>query len=451
MGHESIEVGTVVFRLGATIFFVLLNGFFVAAEFALVKVRATRIRGLSRQGNKRAKKVEHVLDHLDLYLSACQLGITVASLILGWLAEPAVAELLLAGARAVGWGLEDGALVHAVALAIALTIVTILHMTLGEQAPKIWAIKNPEVGALRSVYPLRGFTLVLRPLIWLINRMSNALLRLIGVGAGMHDEGSPSPEELREILAGSAAAGHITRRQREFAENIISFIDLEVRHILVPRVEVVFLSLEKSREENLEIIATSGHSRFPVCTSDLDSVIGMVHTKDLLKATLENRSDDLSELARKVPFVPDSQPLGRLIVELQRARTECAVVLDEWGTALGLVFLEDALEEIVGPIQDEFDVEDEQQELTELSPGVWDVRGDLPLPDAISALGIDASDEHDTIGGLVISALGRLPKKDDEISLGAFRIKVIEVRRWRVVKLRVERVEAAAEEETQPR
>lgn len=241
----AIEITTVAVRLGATLFFVLLNGFFVAAEFALVKARRSRIQSLAEGGNAGARVANAILAHLDLYLSACQFGITVSSLILGWLAEPAIASLLVAGANAAGWPVAQSGLLHVVALAIALTIITTLHMTLGEQAPKIWAIQRAEATSLIIARPLRLFTVVFRPLIWVINQISNWMLRMVGISSSEQHEATFNSEELRAILASSAQAGAISARQRQFAENILSFVNLQVRHILVPRLDVVWLSVER--------------------------------------------------------------------------------------------------------------------------------------------------------------------------------------------------------------
>ncbi|MCW8985392.1 MAG: hemolysin family protein, partial [Thermoanaerobaculales bacterium] len=241
MEHE-FEVTTFAVRLGATLFFVLLNGFFVAAEFAFVKVRGSRVEALAKAGSGRARIAQGILGRLDLYLSSCQFGITVSSLILGWLAEPAVAELLMAGARTLGWPVGESPLIHAVSLAVALTIVTTLHMTLGEQAPKIWAIQRSEATALGVAYPLRIFTAVFRPLIWVINHIANWMLRLVGISLAGQHETTFSSDELRAILAASAQAGQISSRQRQFANNILGFINLQVRHVLVPRVDVVWLA-----------------------------------------------------------------------------------------------------------------------------------------------------------------------------------------------------------------
>ena len=316
----------------------------------------------------------------------------------------------------MGWQVGESALLHAISLALALAVVTTLHMTLGEQAPKIWAIQRAEATALKVARPLHLFTLIFRPLIWVINQISNGLLRVVGISSAEHDETTFSAEELRAILTASAQAGHITARQRQFAENILRFVNLEVRHILVPRVDVVQLSTRRSAEDNLRTIHESRHSRLPLCEDDLDEVVGMVHAKDVLAALAEGRPIDLRAMAREPVFVPDTQPLGRMIFELQRARAKSAIALDDRGTAIGLAFLEDALEEIVGPIQDEFD--DEEEPVRRPTPGVIEMRGDLPLPEAVELLGLEEAGEDDTVGGHVVSLLGRLPRPGDEVTVG---------------------------------
>lgn len=420
--------------------FVLVNGFFVAAEFGLVKARAARIRAMAEHGSSSAQMVLRINERLDLYLSACQLGITVASLILGWLAEPAIARLLVAVANNIGIPLAYGAMVHGISLAIALILVTIMHMTVGEQAPKILAIHRPEQLAMKTAHPLYLFTLVFRPLIWFINKISNALLRTVGIRSGASHEGPMSAIELKEMLAVSAQAGQITTRQQTFADNILSLIDFEVRHILVPRVDIVELSLARSAAENIKIIRESKHSRFPLCDGDLDKVVGIVHAKDIFRAPEE--TPELRALARSAVFVPDTQPLGRMIVELQRAQKHCAIVLDDHGTAIGMAFLEDAIEEIVGPIYDEFDEGVPPPEPTPPSEGVFELPGNTPTPEAASLLGFSPDDEEDdTIGGHVVSRLGRLPRLDDKLTLGGYRATVIEVEKNRIVRLRFDPVD----------
>jgi CBS domain containing-hemolysin-like protein len=441
-GSQPIDLSVYGWRLAATLFFVLVNAFFVAAEFALVKVRRTQIQARVEAGSVRARAAQHLLDHLDRYLSACQLGITVASLVLGWLAQPAVAELLVLGVTALGLGVAPtDPWLRAASLAIALMLVTTLHMTLGEQAPKIWAIHRAERTVLRVAAPLRLFTEALRPLILLINALSNGVLRLMGLSTQEIIESAVhSAEELKRILSASAVSGEITRRQLELAQNVLDIIDLEVRHIMVPRVDVVFLSLQNEDEENLRIVRESGHSRFPLCAVGLDTVMGLVHAKDVLTAPATGDPPDLRALARNPVYVSATQSVSRLIFQLQRSRSHCSVVVDEHGTCVGLAFLEDALEEIVGPIFDEFD--EAPPGVVRLGTGAIEVPGALSLPEAAGVLELgDLEDESDTIGGYVVARIGRLPRKGDRLQVGDWMVNVTSVVRRRIERLRFEPLE----------
>jgi CBS domain containing-hemolysin-like protein len=437
--HPPLDLFGVSWRLGATLFFVALNGFFVAAEFALVKARESRITQLAREGRRAAPTVLHILRHLDRYLSACQLGITLASLILGALGEPAVSVLLLAGAAAVGLPIAaDAGWVPIVSVALAFAVITTLHMTVGEQAPKMWALRRAEGMALATGPTLRVFAFVFGPFIAVINWLSNWMLRMIGLRSDLGHEASHSAEEIRSILSLSARAGHISEHEYEITENVFRMIELEVRHIVVPRVEVDFLTLEHTLEGNLERIRTSGHSRFALCERGLDTIVGIVHAKDVLDATLRGETPDLASVAREPLFVPDTMSLSNLLRELQTSRQHCAVVLDEHGTAIGLAFREDALEEIVGPLGDEFD--DEERDFLEQADGAFEIRGRMSLPEVAGRLDFELPEEEreeeDTIGGHVTARLGRLARKGDAVRVGPYLATVIDAGRRRVQRLR---------------
>ena len=433
-----------------TAVFVFLNGFFVAAEFALVKTRPSRVDALAAKGDRRALRLQKIIAQLDLYLSGCQLGITIASLVLGYLAEPAFAVLV--GKAAVGLGLATEAelaspsvnpVLHYVSFGLALTIVTILHMVLGEQAPKIWAIQSGEKAALRFALPLWVFTTALKPLIVLVNAMSNALLRLFGLEGG-HGEHDTDVRELKGIIAAAASAGNISGRQRLLAENILDLVDLEVRHVMVPRTDVHYLDVEDDVTDNLARIGGLGHSRWPLCEPDLDHVIGMLLVRDLFDHVLvdaEARSMiDLRALARPTHFVSDTQPLSRFIGESQKTGHQGALVLDEHGTVVGMVFLEDALEEIVGPLHDERDPV--RQLVVHHDDGTIDMAGSVDLPEAAEMLDLEYDDSVDTIGGLITAHLGRLPRQGDQLELGGYTVTVVRIHRRRVDSLRfVPRVE----------
>ena len=431
-------------KLAATVFFIALNGFFVAAEFALVKARVTRIEALAAQGKGSAARVRNILGNINLYLSACQLGITLASLILGWLAEPAVASLLLSGAEALGFEVQGSAGFHLFALGVALTVITILHVIIGEQVPKIWAIRKPETTSLAIGYPLWFFTLLLRPLIVFINSLSNMVLRTVGLKDEGEHEAVHDIEELKAILRAASRAGRISSRQQAFGDNILGLVNLRVRHIMLPRVDVVYVSTRQSTEESLAVIHKSRHSRFPVADPDLDTTLGIVHAKDILVSRLVGGPEQsLGELARPIPSVPDTLLISSLIRNLQGERTHCAMVVDEHGTTVGMVFLEDALEEIVGPLPDEFD---EVEPLVEDGDGqTIEMAGSLPLPEAAKHLDLELGTEEDTVAGFVVSLFGRIPKVGDQLEVPPYRIRVLAMSKRRVSRVIFELLEGNEE------
>lgn len=441
-GHAQLDAVGIAWRLGATLFFVVLNGFFVAAEFALVKVRGIRVEALVSEGRRGARTVHHVHQHLDRYLSACQLGITLASLILGALGEPAVSVLLIAAFGAAGFAVSGATWLPVLSIGLAFFVITMLHMTIGEQAPKMWAIRRAEGTALATAPALRAFYWIFAPLITGINSISNWMLRLVGLPAGGHHEEIHDPEEIRSILSLSADAGRISEREYELTENVFRLTQLEVRHIIVPRSEIETLTLDRSIEENLRTIRETGHSRYPLSETGLDPILGFVHTRDLLAAALDASAIDLRGVARDPLVVPDTMALSRFITELQTCNAHCAVVVDERGTVIGYAFREDALEEVVGPLGDEFDPRPEHG-FREVGPGVFESIGSVPLPEVLDRLGFALSDEEredeDTLGGHVTARLGRLAKRGDVVRMGPYRAEVVEASPHRVERLRLRR------------
>jgi len=438
---HPIDLAGVAWRLGATLLLVVLNGFFVAAEFALVTVRRARVKELAEEGRFTARMTKHVLDHLDHYLSACQLGITLASLVLGALGEPAIATLLTSLFDVMNFTVDaNSPWLRGTSLVIAFTSITILHMTLGEQAPKMWALQHAQPAALAVALPLRGFTLLFWPFITFVNAVSNSMLRAVGIDPKVAHETVPTRGELQRALDLSTEAGHIPEQGRALVDNVLRAIDMQVRHIVVPRINVAILSLKASAEANWSLMRKSGHSRYPLCENELDSIVGFVHTRDIFArgaTTLTNA--ELRALARPALLVPDTWPLGELIAKLQTSRSHVAVVIDEFGAAVGLAFLEDALEEIVGPIADEFD--DALDPFVELETGDFEVNGSMPLPAAVDRFGLAVTDASgSTLGGYVTSLLGRLPKKGDEVRIGHYDVRVLSLVRGRAVnRLRLTR------------
>ncbi|MBI3865056.1 MAG: HlyC/CorC family transporter [Planctomycetia bacterium] len=420
------------------LFLVLANGFFVAAEFALVKVRLSQIEQLSREGSFPARVARSVLQHLDAYLSACQLGITLASLGLGWFGEdvgikvlePALAKICMAHAA------------HYLALPLAFVLITFLHISLGEQAPKIMAIRAARQTALVVALPLTVFYKVLWPFIWVLHKASDLMLRLIGVRAVGPNEHMPSEDELRLILAESAAGGEVSRRERLMMENVLDLEDKVTRQVMVPRRDIIYLSTRRTSQENLAVIAESQYTRFPLCDGDLDRVIGMVHTKDVLGSIASGQAlPALPRLSRKLPFFPETMRLDVLLREFQRNRTHVAMVVDEYGTVSGMVTFEDVLEELVGPIQDEFDRE--LPMILRRNNGRFLVDALCPLDELVEACHLELPKDvtSDTTGGLIVELLGHIPQPGEKVRLGRHELTVLDAESTRVRRVEVQELE----------
>ncbi len=416
--------------------FVLANGFFVAAEFAIVKVRSTQLAELAEEGSARAKMARRVTRRLDAYLSATQLGITLASLALGWIGEPAFEHLIDPFFVQIGgaWG---EAYAKSVAAGFAFAVISVLHIVLGELAPKSLAIQKPIGTSLWIAHPLHAFYVVTYPAIWLLNNVSRSVLKIFGIEPAGEHETAHSPEELRLILAGSEKAGILSEENREIIEGVFQFSKRTARQIMVPRTDVVVLSTTRTIEENLETIRTTRHTRYPLCDGTLDQTIGLIHVKDLLLAQLRGPGRSLQELKRDVLFVPENTTVESLLSQFIESKTHLAIVLDEYGGASGIVSLENITEELFGQIQDEFDRE--RPEIEPLGNGQYRVRGDYLIEDLADRLKIDVGEpEEETIGGYVAARIGGEASPGDRVMLGDLTITVIEAKRFRVHWVRAE-------------
>lgn len=431
--------GDIAWRVAAVILLVLLNGFFVAAEFAIVKVRASQLEALARAGNLRARRAGRVVAHLDAYLSATQLGITLASLGLGWIGEPAVASLIEPGIAQLT---TSATVLHATSFALAFGIITFLHIVLGELAPKSLAIQRAQGTAIAVAAPLRWFYLVFRPAIWLLNGAANMLLRAFGVTPASSEERAHSEEELRLLLAESGRARALSGRRTEILLNVMDLKERRVMEIMVPRTEITALNTALSLADNLRIARESGYTRFPLAKDgDLDQVGGMVHLKDLLWFSQDAPDNaSIAPLARDVPVVPETMNVEALLDRFLKRRAHLALVIDEHGGTAGLVTLEDVLEEFVGEIQDEFDVE-EQSLIRPVGAEGWMIEGTAPLRRVSEALGIDLDGEVDatTFGGYVVERLGRVPAPGTELDVRGLRAVVRSADRKRVKTVQVMR------------
>lgn len=418
----------------AVLVLVFLNGFFVATEFALVKVRDTQLDPLANQGNRRARMVKHIHGHLDAYLSAAQLGITLASLGLGWIGEPIFHDLLEPVFDVLGVKSMD--LRKTVSFVVGFSTITFLHIVAGEQAPKSFGIRQPLQTALFVAYPMRAFHAAAYPFIWVLNESSLWLLRRFGIEPA--GEGAHSEEELRLLLI-SVQRG---RPGNAFGRNVvINALDLHrrvVRDVMRPRQEVVPFDTAASIEACLEVAERTRYSRFPLCEGgDLDRTLGVVHIKDLFAMRHKARTGaDLFPVARKLVYVAESARLEKVLHVFQDRRLHMAIVVDEYGGCLGLITLENILEELVGQIQDEFD--QEKPLFVKVGEAEWELDGALPIQDLAELLAMPVEEEGvTTTSGLVTQRLGGFPKEGDTLQLGAFQLQVEQLEGPRVSRLRL--------------
>ncbi len=409
--------------------FILANGFFVAAEFAIVKVRPTQLAELAASGSSRAQMARRIARHIDSYLSAVQVGITFASLALGWVGEPVLARLILplfehAGAFAAP-------LAHSAAATVAFIAISSLHIVFGEQVPKFMAIQEPVATSLWTAHILHAFYVVTFPVIWLLSTLTTAVAKVFGISTTAEGTLVESQEELRLILASSEKAGILSEENREIIEGVFQFSKRTARQIMVPRTDVVVLSTTRSIDENLETIRTTRHTRYPLCAGTLDQTIGLIHVKDLLLAQLRGPGRSLQELKREILFVPENSTVEALLSQFIEHKTHMAVVLDEYGGASGIVSLENITEELFGQIQDEFDRE--RPEIEPLGNGRYRVRGDYLIEDLADRLKVDVGEPaEETIGGYVQARIGREVAPGDTCRLGDLLITVIDAERFRV-------------------
>ena len=426
--------------------FVLANGIFSAAEFAIVKVRPTQLAELAAEGSSRARMARRITRRLDTYLSATQVGITLASLALGWIGEPAFERLI--EPRLAFLGIWTVSVAHSIAAAIAFVTITWLHIAFGELAPKYLAVNRTLDTTLWISHFLRGFYLVTFPIIWLLNKSSNGVLRVLGIRPATTTEMAHSQEELRLILASSEKAGVLSEENREIVEGVFQFSKRTARQIMVPRTDVAILSTTKSIAENLEIIRTTRHTRYPLCEGTLDRTVGLIHVKDLFLAQLKGPGRTLTELKRDALFVPENSTVEALLSQFIEHKTHMAIVLDEYGGASGIVSLENITEELFGQIQDEFDRE--RPEIEPLGSGRYRVRGDYLIEDLADRLKVDVGKPaEETIGGYVAARLEREVAPGDKTTLGDLSIEVLEAEkfrvRWVIVQTQIPKVEEAEE------
>jgi len=431
-------------EIGVALLLVALNGFFVAAEFAFVKVRGSQIEELIRRKRPFSKTAGWLAARLEDSLSACQLGITMASLGLGWVGEPAFARLLEPLMR--GMGVTSEAVIHGVAFGIAFTLITALHLVIGEQAPKIFAIRRPEQMALWCAVPMKFFFVISYPLLVSLNWATSIILKRLGVKGAGH-EAPHSEEEIRALLREAQIHGHVTRNEQRLIDAVFEFDDMICRRVMVPRTDVEFFTHNQSLDDCLEQARRSRHTRFPLCEGSLDKIVGVIHIKDLIGLSLEDEFN-LQSIARPPKNVPENMPISRLLRHFQATRQHMAFVVDEYGTTIGIVTLENVLEQIVGPVQDEFDLE--IPDVVPEGQGRYLVQGSAPIEVIGNVLGLETGEgDFDTVSGLLTASSGKILEAGDRIPLEDATFEVLEVKGSRALRVRAILGETNEENDTQ--
>ena len=418
-------------RLILAFFLVLLNGFFVAAEFSIVKVRYSQIQLKAAEGNKIAKQVEHIIRHLDEYLSATQLGITLASLALGWIGEAAMHHLVQNALEFINLSIAD-ATITLISIVISFTLVTIMHIVMGELIPKSIAIRKAEATSMFIAMPLIAFYTIFRPFIWLMNLMSNSFLKLIKIHAAS-DLDTHSTEELQLLVKQSVASGEIEEDNYEIIKNAFDFKDHSAKQIMIPRQNILSINIEDPIDEIINTIIESGYSRIPVYEESIDNIIGVFYSKEIIRQYVKQNNQltnkELRALMREAFFVIESKKISDLLKVFQLKKQHLAIVIDEFGGTEGIITLEDILEELVGEIQDEDD--DEEKIVEKINDSTFWVKAIQPLEEINEELPqpfpISEDGDYNTLAGYILFELEEIPDERQEFDLNKYHFKILKM------------------------
>jgi CBS domain containing-hemolysin-like protein len=432
-------------RLLLALFLVLLNGFFVAAEFSIVKVRYSQIQLKAAEGDSMAKQAEHIIKHLDEYLSATQLGITLASLALGWVGESAMHHVIDNALHSLNISLAEST-VTTISLVLSFLIITVMHIVFGELIPKSIAIRKSEATTMATAVPLRVFYTVFKPFIWLMNLMSNGVLRLMKIHPASEQE-IHSTEELQLLVKQSADSGEIEEENYEIIKNAFDFTDHSAKQIMVPRQNITSIDFSDDLNEIIEKIMESGYSRIPVYENSIDNIIGVFYTKEIIREFVKRKGelshDDLRELMRESFFVVGSKKISDLLKIFQQKKQHLAIVIDEFGGTEGIITLEDILEELVGEIQDEED--DEEKLVDKIAENTYWVKATQPLEEINESLPkkltLPEESEYNTLAGFILHALEDIPEENQEFDLENYHFKILKMNNKSVEMVELQYIE----------
>ena len=418
------------------ILLVFMNGFFVATEFAMVKVRKSRIETLALDGDRNAKYTLTVVRDLNSYLSACQLGITLASLGLGWVGEPAVANMLNPVFNLLN--LSEST-VHSISFILGFSIITGLHIVLGELAPKSLAIISAEKIAMNTALPLILFYKLTYPIMWSFNHSTNLVLRIFGISQVEEHEAAHTDEEIKLLVEDSYKHGLIDQTELTFVDNIFDFSEKTVKDVMIPRTDMACIFIEDSFDEIINYALEEQLTRYPICRDSKDNVIGFIHIKDLYRLKFEG-NENIEGIIREIKFVPESLSISELFKTFKKEKSQMAIIIDEFGGTSGLVTSEDILEEIVGELQDEFD-DDDEEDIRETENGSYVVDGKVVIGDINELLDTDIEDENiDTIGGWIYFQLKSYPKVKEKVTYKNYEFIILKCDRKRISKVLIKKI-----------
>lgn len=435
------ESGSTIFNLFVIAFLLFSNGFFVASEFAMVKVRKTRIEQLVNEGNYDAKIALEALKDLDKFIAAVQLGVTISSIGLGWVGESTLSHIIEPIFVFLP-GVSQTVATHTVSVSIAFALITFLHVVLGELIPKSIALEFTEKTALVIAKPMKAITFIFSPFIWLLNGFGNYVLKLFNISHSHKGSLVHSTEELDMLVNASYNGGVLNETEKEMLHNVFKFSDLTAKQVMIPRTDMVCIPIDMPLEDLNKLAADSQYTRYPVYEEDIDHIIGLVHVKDLYSLSLKDEVCPIAKILREVLMVPETITMDNLVLEFKKRKGQMAIVVDEFGGTSGLVTLEDVIEEIFGDVQDEFDEEEEEEcDIREVAPDTYLANAIMRVDEFAEYFGIaekEIDDEDiDTIGGLVVKQLGRLAEVNDTACINDLIFRVKEVDGARITKLEI--------------
>lgn len=433
-----MEVESTLFEVIVILLFVLMNAFFVAAEFAIVKVRSTQLQELAEKQNKRAKIAYRLVTHIDEFLSATQVGITIASLGLGWIGEPVTARILQ---PVFSWlSINNPHTIHTLSVAFGFVLLTFLMITFGELTPKFIAVKYAKSTALFIAIPLNLFRIIFKPAIWVLNRSSNLVLHSIGIKSIDNTERFHSEEELRMLISEGKKSGAIDSTEHQLIEKIFEFNDKIAREIMIPRNHMIALNINDSRDKIFQTVTEEGFSRLPVYKDTIDNIVGVIYTKDLISASEHRELITLQDIIRPATFVSATKQIGNLLKELQKKRVHMAIVVDEYGGVEGLVTMEDIIEEIVGEIQDEYDID--SQQVTPEKSGIYLVNPMIQIEEFNKKFNSDIPEDTDyqTLNGFLQKVTGHIPEVYERIDYKGISFIITKKTGNAILQVRVQKI-----------